>query len=122
MALAQLGLDSAQADVAIDGAEPLAVRPPHFTPKAKQVIFLHMAGSPPHLDLLDYKPELVKRDGEDCPAELFEGRRFAFTKGRPTLLGTRRKFTQVGQSGAWMSDAIPRSARSRRRDVRSSIR
>src|SRR5512147_214468 len=46
---------------------PLAPRQPHFPAKAKQVIYLHMTGSPPNLDMWDYKPELVKRDGEDCP-------------------------------------------------------
>src|SRR4051812_17642003 len=62
-------------------ANPLAPRPPHFRAKAKNVIYLHMAGSPPHLDLFDYKPELVRRNGQDCPAEFLRGRRFAFTRG-----------------------------------------
>lgn len=86
---------------------PLAVRPPHFEPKAKRVIYLHMTGSPPHLDLFDYKPELVKRDGQDCPETFLRGRRFAFTSGVPKLLGTRRTFQQYGAGGVWMSDAIP---------------
>jgi len=46
---------------------PLAPRQPHFPAKAKQVIYLHMTGSPPNLDMWDYKPELVKHDGEDLP-------------------------------------------------------
>ena len=71
---------------------PFAPRPPHFKPKAKSVIFLHMAGSPPHLDLFDYKPELVKRNGENCPESFLKGRRFAFTSGVPKLLGTPQKF------------------------------
>ena len=86
---------------------PLAPKAPHFAPKAKRVIYIHLTGSPPHLDMWDHKPELVKRDGEDCPDEYYEGKRFAFTKGRPTLLGTRREFKQHGKSGMWMSDAIP---------------
>ena len=44
-----------------------------FAAKAKRVIYLHMTGSPPHLDLFDYKPELVKRDGQDCPDAFLEG-------------------------------------------------
>ncbi len=60
---------------------PLASRRPHFDAKAKRVIYLHMSGAPPHLDLFDYKPELVKHDGEDCPQSILEGRRFAFTTG-----------------------------------------
>jgi len=92
------------ADAALDGM-------PHFAPKAKSVIFLHFAGSPPHLDLFDYKPELVKRDGQPCPAEMIKGKRFAFTTGVPKLLGTPRKFAQYGDSGAWLSDAVPQLAR-----------
>src|SRR5690606_12277515 len=63
----------------IDPARPLAQRQPHHTPRAKRVIYLHLTGSPPNLDLFDYKPELVKRDGQDCPAEFLAGRTFAFT-------------------------------------------
>lgn len=106
IALASLmGGPSGAAPVEI--ANPLAPRQPHFPAKAKRVIYLHMTGSPPHLDLFDYKPELVKRDGEICPAEFFDGKRFAFTSSKPTLLGTPQKFRQHGESGTWMSDAIP---------------
>ncbi len=86
---------------------PLAPRQPHFPAKAKQVIYLHMTGSPPNLDLWDYKPELVKRDGQDCPDTFLKGRTFAFTTGVPKLLGTPRKFSQYGEGGQWMSDAVP---------------
>lgn len=86
----------------------LDLRQPHFAPKAKRVIYLHMTGSPPNLDLFDYKPELIRRNGEDCPASFLAGREFAFTSGTPTLLGTPQKFSQVGQGGTWMSAAIPK--------------
>ncbi len=86
---------------------PLAVKPSHFPPRAKRVIYLHLTGSPPNLDLYDYKPELVKRDGEDCPDAFLEGREFAFTTGVPKLLGSPRKWQRVGECGMWMSDAIP---------------
>jgi len=86
---------------------PLAQREPHFRPTAKRVIYLHMAGSPPVLDMFDYKPELVRRDGQPCPDEFLKGRRFAFTSGTPLLLGTPRTFAQYGESGAWLSDALP---------------
>ncbi len=86
---------------------PLAPKRPHFNPKAKHVIYLHMSGGPPHLDIFDYKPELVKRDGQPCPDEILKGRRFAFTEGVPKLMGTPRKYTQHGQGGIWMSDAVP---------------
>src|SRR5688572_29224480 len=55
---------------------PLAAKAPHFTAKAKQVIFLHMAGAPSQLELFDYKPELSKRNGQLCPEEYFKGERF----------------------------------------------
>jgi len=87
--------------------DPLAPKKPHFDGKAKQVIYLHLTGSPPHLDLWDYKPELVKLDGQDCPQEFLEGKRFAFTSGTPKLLGTPHNFKQYGEGDLWMSDAIP---------------
>ena len=86
---------------------PLAPKLPPFAAKAKRVIYLHLTGSPPHLDLYDYKPELVKRDGQPCPDEFLKGKRFAFTTGVPKLLGTPRIFAQHGQGGVWLSDAIP---------------
>lgn len=79
---------------------------PHFAAKAKRVIYLHMTGSPPNLDLFDYKPTLLRRHGEDCPESFLAGREFAFTSGTPTLLGTPQKFQQVGRHGTWMSNAI----------------
>ncbi len=88
-------------------ADPLAPGQPHFAARAKHVIYLHLTGSPPHLDLFDYKPELVKRDGQDCPDQFLKGKRFAFTSGTPKLLGTPRQFAQHGKGGVWMSDAIP---------------
>ena len=54
-------------------------------------------GSPPHLDLFDYKPELVKHDGQPCPDSFLKGKRFAFTTGTPKLLGTPHKFAPARQ-------------------------
>ncbi|MBX3436079.1 MAG: DUF1501 domain-containing protein [Planctomycetaceae bacterium] len=93
--------------IAIDDRTPLLPRQPHFSARAKNIIFLHMTGSPPHLDLFDYKPELVRRTDESCPDEFYEGKEFAFTSARPTLLGTPHKFAQHGPSGAWFSDCLP---------------
>jgi hypothetical protein len=86
---------------------PLAPRPPQFRPRAKRVIYLHMSGGPPHLDLFDYKPELVKRDGQLTPDAFTKGKQFAFTSGTPRLMGTPRIFAQYGKNGTWMSDAAP---------------
>src|SRR4051794_318625 len=95
---ALLSSDAAAAD------NPLAARKPHFPAKAKRVVYLHMSGSPPNLDLFDPKPELVKRSGEEVPKSFLEGRRFAFTSGVPKLLGSPRTFQQYGKAGIWMSD------------------
>src|SRR5258708_22110539 len=86
---------------------PLAKKEPHFDGKAKRVIYLHLTGSPPHLDMYDYKPELVKLDGQLAPDSFIKGKRFAFTSVTPKLLGTPRKFAQHGQGGMWLSDALP---------------
>lgn len=88
-------------------ANPMLPRKPHHTAKAKRVIYLHMSGAPPHLDLFDYKPELVRRSGQDCPDSILKGRRFAFTTGVPKLMGTPRTFARYGKAGMWMSDACP---------------
>lgn len=112
MALSSMlaGESASDDKIKIDRVNPMVPRKPHFDAKVKNVIFLHMAGSPPHLDLFDYKPELVKRNDELCPDEFYQGKQFAFTSGRPKLLGTPHKFKQHGKSGAWFSDAIPKLA------------
>ena len=79
--------------------------------KAKRVIFLHMAGAPSNLELFDYKPELARLDGQDCPQSLLQGKRFAFIRGVPKLLGPQYPFAQHGQSGMWLSDRLPHLAK-----------
>ena len=90
-----------------EAPNPLAPKKPHFAPKAKRMIYLHMSGGPPHLDIFDYKPELVKRNGQDAPDAFIKGKKFAFTSGVPKLMGSPRTFKQFGKGGIWMSDAIP---------------
>ncbi len=107
LALSSLIGEQSRADVPIDDVQPLAERKPHFAPRAKRVIYLHLTGSPPNLDVYDFKPELVKRNGQECPQQFLTGRTFAFTSGTPKLMGTPRTFAQYGQSGAWLSDAVP---------------
>ncbi|MFN9984023.1 MAG: DUF1501 domain-containing protein [Pirellula sp.] len=110
LALASMLGQGASADP-VEGAagviNPMAPRKPHFAAKAKRVIYIHLTGSPPHLDMYDYKPELVKRTGQDCPESFLKGRTFAFTSGVPKLLGTPHQFAQYGSGGTWMSDAVP---------------
>jgi len=81
---------------------------PHFAPRAKRVIYLHMAGSPSQLELFDYKPELERLHQQLCPPSLLEGKRFAFINGTPKMLGPQAKFSQHGDSGAWISDHLPK--------------
>lgn len=88
----------------------LGLKAPHHKPKAKSVIYLHMAGGPSQLELFDPKPELQKHNGTDCPQHLLEGKRFAFIKGVPQLLGTPYRFQQAGQSGTSVSELLPRFA------------
>ncbi len=90
-----------------DPVHPLLPKAPPFPGKAKSVIYLHMAGAPSQLELFDYKPELSKMDGQDCPPSLLTGKQFAFITGVPKMLGPLAKFSQHGQSGAWISEHLP---------------
>jgi len=92
-------------------ANPLAPKPPHFAPKAKSCIFIFMAGAPSQLDLFDYKPVLNKLNGKKMPESLTKGVRFAFIqKDTATLMASKRKFSQHGESGMWFSDFLPQIA------------
>lgn len=88
-------------------ANALAAKAPHFAPKAKSVIYLHMAGAPSQLELFDYKPALAKLDGQDCPQSLLEGKKFAFIRGVPKMLGPQATFNQYGESRTWLSEHLP---------------
>lgn len=97
--------------LAAPSVNPLAPKPPHFEPKAKAVIFLFMAGGPSQFELFEHKPELQKLHGKPIPESFVKGKRFAFmdsfSKERPKLLGTKRKFAQYGKSGMWVSECLP---------------
>jgi len=80
----------------VGNAGPMSPKLSMIAPKAKRVIYLHMAGSPPQQELWDYKPELIKNHLKDCPPALLEGKTFAFIKGTPKLLGSIYKFDQHG--------------------------
>jgi uncharacterized protein DUF1501 len=75
--------------------------------RAKKIIYLHMSGGPPGLDLFDYKPKLVEFDRTPCPKEFIEGKRLAFIKGHPVLLGPPHGFRQVGKNGSWVTELMP---------------
>lgn len=93
--------------IPIDSMNPMAPRAPHFPAKAKQIIYLHMAGAPSQLELFDYKPDLIKLHNQPCPESLLEGKKFAFIRGVPKMLGPQSNFKQHGESGAWVSDYLP---------------
>ena len=95
------------APVKIDPGNPLAPRQGHFPAKARNVIYLFMAGGPSQLELFDDKPKLRDLHGQAPPQSMLEGKRFAFLKGTETLLGSQRKFERVGECGMTLSDLIP---------------
>ncbi len=86
---------------------PLAVKQPHYTPKAKRVVYMFQAGAPSHLELFDWKPELAKHDGKLPPADLLKGYRAAFINPNSALLGPKYKFQPYGKSGVEMSELVP---------------
>ena len=98
------------ADAAL--TNPMASRPPPFAPRAKNIIYLFMAGGPSQLELFDYKPKLLELNGQPIPPSFIEGKRFAFmgTSHGTKLLGTRRAFRQCGQNGMWVSELFPHTA------------
>src|SRR6185503_8820594 len=65
------------------------------------------SGGPSHLDLFDYKPELIKRNGEKMPAEILKNIRLAQIGKEAAVLGTKYNFKQYGKSGVWLSELLP---------------
>jgi hypothetical protein len=106
------GLGAAALGVLLGGraSASVAADAPHFAPRARRVIYIHLAGSPPQQDLFDYKPRLNELNGQPCPDSLMEKERFAFIKGHPKILGSPYQFQQHGQSGAWVSELLPHFA------------
>ncbi len=85
----------------------LAARSPA---KAKNVIFLFMAGAPSHLELFDHKPQLAKFDGTLPPPNLIQDYRAAFINPNSTMLGPRFTFSKYGASGAELSELLPHTS------------
>ncbi|HBJ36646.1 MAG TPA: sulfatase [Planctomycetaceae bacterium] len=107
LALSQLLAAESSAALKIDPTAPMAPRPGHFPGKAKNVIFLFMAGGPSQLDLFEDKPKLRELSGKTPPESLMAGKRFAFLKGNETLLGSKYKFGRYGDCGMELSELIP---------------
>jgi hypothetical protein len=104
------GLGALSAARAAELLDPLAPKDPHFPAKIKSVIWLHQNGAPSTLDLFDYKPELIKRAGEDVPASFLKGIKTSTQGGVGKLFASKRKWKQYGDSGAWFSDLVPNLA------------
>jgi hypothetical protein len=86
---------------------------PHFAPKAKRLIYLHMNGGPSQLDLFDYKPQLAEQFDKDLPDSIRNGQRITtMTSGQSRLpvAPTMFKFAQHGNSGMWISELLPKIA------------
>jgi hypothetical protein len=87
---------------------------PHFAPKAKRVIYLFQNGGPTHVDLFDWKPNLAKMHNEPVPLSYIGKRRFSTMTGKAdgkVLLAPVEPFAQHGQSGAWVSEFMPHTAK-----------
>ena len=106
----ELRADETDARTAIGGMAGL----PHFAPKAKRVIYLFQGGGPSQLDLFDYKPQLQARLGTDLPDSIRNGQRLtAMTATQATfpVAPSMFKFAQHGQSGTWLSEALPHTSK-----------
>lgn len=113
VALSDLVTDRVEAD------EPKRSRPGmlkelHHAARAKRVIFLFQSGGPSQIDLLDYKPHLNKVHGEQLPDSVRRGQRLTGMSGNQSslpLVGSPFKFRQHGESGQWVSELLPHTAR-----------
>ena len=86
---------------------------PHFAPRAKRVIFLHQSGGPSQLETFDYKPKLAQYQGTQIPDSVRHGQRVAQTMGQSSFPVSKSlfQFSQHGQSGAWVSELLPHTAK-----------
>ncbi|HBY62374.1 MAG TPA: sulfatase [Solibacterales bacterium] len=102
---------AALASLVAEGSE---LKLPHFAPKAKRAIYLHMVGAPPQMDLYDYKPNMRDWFDKDLPDSIRQGQRLTtMTSGqtRFPIAPSVFEFHQHGKSGAWISDILPYTAK-----------
>jgi hypothetical protein len=98
----------------IGAAKPRASELPRFIPTAKRVIYLFQSGAPSQMDLFDHKPRLLELRGSELPDSIRQGQRLTGMTSRQEsfpVAPSRFKFTRHGQSGAWVSDLLPHTAR-----------
>jgi uncharacterized protein DUF1501 len=114
-----MGMLGARSLLAQENADPTRMHPPlpglpHFAPKAENVIYLHMNGGPAQIDLWDYKPKLDELFDKDLPDTIRKGQRITtMTSGQTRLpvAPSMFKFNQHGQSGTWVSELLPFTAK-----------
>jgi len=102
-----MGEESAAAAPKAEGGLPSL---PHFAPKAKRAIYLHLVGAPPQMELFDYKPKMNQWFDKDLPDSIRKGQRLTtMTSGqtRFPIVPSKFAFEQRGQSGAWISELLP---------------
>ena len=111
MALASLLAEGSRQELAAaertPSSDPLAPLPTHFPPKAKNIIFMFMAGGPSQFELFEPKEKLQELGGQQIPQSFVANKRFAFIKQDAKLLGCARKFAKHGQSGQVISECLP---------------
>ena len=87
---------------------------PHFAPKAKRVIYLFQSGGPSQMELFDYKPRLADLQGKDLPESIRNGQRLtgmSATQSSFPVVASKFKFARHGESGAWLSELLPHTAK-----------
>lgn len=96
------------------GGDELPSKLPHFAPKAKRIIYLHMVGGPSQMDTYDYKPAMADWYDKDLPDSIRKGQRLTtMTSGqaRFPIAPSKFKFAQHGKSGMWVTELLPQTAK-----------
>ncbi len=112
-ALATLLSDRTTVAATPSGGQTALAGLPHFPPRAKRVIMLLQSGAPSHVDLFDYKPLLAEQRGKEIPESVHQGQKLStMTAGRgKPCLGAIAPFRQHGETGTWISDYLPHTAK-----------
>lgn len=113
-ALATLLTESQSGNLQAAESKPAVTSGLHFPARAKRVIYLSQSGAPSQLDLFDYKPGLKKFHKTELPDSIRQGQRLTgMTSGQKSfpIAASMFKFAQQGESGTWMSELLPHTAK-----------
>ncbi|MCA9014895.1 MAG: DUF1501 domain-containing protein [Planctomycetaceae bacterium] len=102
-----LSKESPGGESTLNAVNPLAVKAPHFLPKAKNVIFIFMSGGPSQMDLFDPKPQLKKLHGQPVPESFLKGINDTLIKSTAQVMASPRTFKKYGEAGLDFSDNLP---------------